>query len=191
MKLLETIDARLLALFTMFSHKFQRLTGRTNFFLAKLSVALVMLSVAVELVNYWIPILSRKSTLFNVATNGIIAIWLVMCAYQCDEADNQLFSSEKAKYDFLAFWVDPSILRIMWLCLSWVALIIYTPTLFAPKVSIIFDIIDFSYAHGGALFYYFLSVDPLPPGKSKIREWVEAFAAGFKRLVPARLEVSR
>ncbi|MDP3697218.1 MAG: hypothetical protein Q8R55_04290 [Candidatus Taylorbacteria bacterium] len=59
MNFLQRIDALILSLFTKVSHKFQILTGRTNYFLAHCCLTLVALSVSVTILGFFFPIAGK------------------------------------------------------------------------------------------------------------------------------------
>ena len=63
MNFLERIDALILSFFTKISHKFQRLTGKTNFFLANIFLTLLAMFVAENVINFWFPILKTKTNI--------------------------------------------------------------------------------------------------------------------------------
>ena len=61
MNILERIDALVLSFFAKISHKFQRTTGRTNFFLANICLTAFAMVVVVNIINYWFFVLNKKS----------------------------------------------------------------------------------------------------------------------------------
>lgn len=190
MKSLEALDGKVFLLYKNFSHAAYRFAGLTNYFFAKLAVVVVMLSIWSELINYWVPILSRKTALVPLMFNGIIGFALAIFAYQCDEANESVVSNANAKYDFFAFKIIPFDLELWaWriLCLAFAVfaiLIFFTQKHTAP---IIFDLLDASYWPAFMSFWYFLTVDPPSPAKSKLREWAENIVTAFKKLVPLRV----
>lgn len=170
------IDAKLLDLFTRFSHWFQRMTGKTNFFLAKFGVALCFLEVVVHILNFYFPILSRKSTAFGVVMALLVALILTVQMVKLDYADHDLiFSSERVEDP--TFWIlsnGSTSWRLVWFL--WFVWDVFMAFKEVPKSSSpFFEAISWSFAAGTVVFSYFAAVTPLPPGKSKIREWLEGF----------------
>lgn len=190
MELLEAVDSKLLAFFSKISHRFQKLTGRTNFFLAKMAVCILALSSLTIIADYFLSLAGGLISVISAIMTLVSMIEVIFWMGGCDEAENRVYAEERSKYDF-----GEHIDSIWWrtgsaaLSILWVG-----PTLLhlaSPKGTLPFKILFGLYAPAITIFSYFIVVDPLPPGKSKIREWVEAFSAWFRLLVPARSKASR
>ena len=173
--MLEELDEWILHKCTQFSHQFQRLTGKTNFFIAKVFLSVVGCSAMVVVVNYWVPLLEHKSTLFSCVLNVVIVLVEASRVKKCQENEDRL-------YDGLTlnklvgggfYW------RLIWV---WLLIPDSITILFYSKS--IFDILSnlFGPAMCGAV--YFLAVTPLPPGTSKLGQMIERLRAGFRKQVP-------
>ncbi len=183
---MKDIDAKILALVTRLSHAFQRLTGRTNFFLAKIALFAIWTSITVQIANYWLPLLNIKTDLIFVLILAFIAYTLFRDLARCDTAEEQVLEENKTKINF--FYTSGSwVWRIFWIAFTCFDLIVWMPNAIRePKGFLIFKVIYFLYTPGFAAFYYLIEVNPLPPAKSTIRVWVESFANGLRKLVPVR-----
>ncbi|TSC74567.1 MAG: hypothetical protein G01um101444_253 [Parcubacteria group bacterium Gr01-1014_44] len=76
MNVLEWIDAKILSFFTKISHKFQRLTGRTNFFLANICLTVLAMQVVLRIVNYWFPVITQETTGFDLLFSFLLACFI-------------------------------------------------------------------------------------------------------------------
>src|SRR3989344_4591652 len=103
MNIFERIDALILSFFTKISHRFQRLTGRTNFFLAKITIGLLGLSNIFFILNSFIPILNPPKTnlLIGVVIGGF---WIYVISKDWNKlksAEDRSLSEEQAKTRFI------------------------------------------------------------------------------------------
>ncbi|KKU50900.1 MAG: hypothetical protein A3H69_01135 [Candidatus Sungbacteria bacterium RIFCSPLOWO2_02_FULL_47_9] len=182
---MKILDEKILALVTRMCHKFQRLTGRTNFFLAKLALLFVWMSIAVSTANFWLPLLHRKTDLFSLFLYVIISIGLLVDIKNCDKAEGQVLEKSKAKVNFDSLsssWMW----RVLWLAITLWDIVYLPSSISDPKGFLLFKCIYFLFCPGFTTFYYFINVEPLPPAKSTVREWIEAFATSMRKLVPIR-----
>ena len=187
MDTLERIDGRILALFTKFSHWFQCLTGRTNYFLAKISLFLTMTAWGVGALGYWLPILERRF-LHDILTPICFLMVLpdyIMRIYLCDKSEESLFQNdERTKYK-ISDPIDGSMgWRIFWTFAVILSIPLSITSVLNNEGVLFFKIINNGFASFVWMASYFLEVDPLPPGKSKIRQWIEDIQAGFRKLQP-------
>ena len=136
LQMLEKIDATILSFFTKISHAFQRLTGRTNFFLAKCSIIMAGTSLIVHTVGYWIPITYRDPSLLSLFLIGPLLVVFGWDMRNCDRADDRHLSSERTKFPFPSsghYW-----LRLLLLAFFVFDLITSPPVLFASRGILIF-----------------------------------------------------
>ena len=183
---MEKLDKKILALVTRICHKFQRITGRTNFFLAKLALFLVWMSIAVSTANFWLPLLHRKTDLFSLFLYVMISIGLLVDLKNCDKAEGQALEESKAKVNFDSL-SSSWLWRVLWLVIALWDIAFNLPTSIGDsKGFLVFKCIYFLFCPGFTAFYYLINVEPLPPAKSKVREWIEAFATGLQKLVPVK-----
>lgn len=183
-KLWGRIDGALLGLYTKISHRFQRFTGRTNFFLAKCALFVYGSCALIYMGNYWLPLLARESGILIVFLRLVILAGVSIDMMTCDQAEEEsLLSEQRKKYDFLMF--EPFLKPLL---LIGVILEIFSGPIIimSPKGMIFFKVIENLFFLALFSFCYFREVVPLPPGKSKVREWAENIAAGFKKLVPRK-----
>lgn len=172
-KILETADNKVLEVCTKSSHKLQKATGLTNYFVAKMGVGITSLSLTVDIVNFLHQFLPYKTPTSGLVLDGLCFLNMISNSIDCTKAEDRL---DDIKPSFL-FRYRNRYNRFLW----WGFLI--------------FDSIRFYFSHqynflnfarteffsvGLLIFYYFIAVDPLPPGKSKIREWIESFEKVLK-----------
>lgn len=188
MKPIVAIDNLALSFFTKISHKFYRLTGRTNFFLAKLAICVIAASVMTVVFSYWFPsILGFQPSLFYVVISGIVSILCLFVMIICDKAEKSAFNDKRVR---LFSPLDYSPLnRVLWIFFALILLFMELPMLFnSEKGYFIFKALYSAFPWAVVAFKYLISVDPPSPGKSKIREWIEAFSAGFQKRAPIKVK---
>lgn len=185
MDLIVVVDSFFLSFFTKISHKFCRLTGRTNFFLAKLMVCVTLACTMIMVLGYWLPLFPTKLPVIFVVLAGLLNIKCLIEMNLCDKAENAALNDERVRIFNPLNYVP--ILRILWvyatIVISW--MLIYAFTINSKGIFIA-EAVLVSYAPSITAFKYLVSVDPPTPGKSKIREWAESFSAGFRKLVPIK-----
>jgi hypothetical protein len=169
------IDEYLLARCARFSHWFQRLTGRTNFFIAKVGTMITGMSVLVSLINYWIP-LSKLPTSFFHWVPSLFLLWVMAKeSKNCAENEKRLYS-------------DRALRQMMPKNSVWIrmAALYFTILLgvFMVRYHSFFEILRYSTGIGVSVFFYFIAVTPLPPGHNKIGEFVKKLASRFRKPVP-------
>ena len=181
MGIFERIDSSVLAVATRISHWFQRLTGRTNFFLAKIGFALGTLSLMIGLGNYWYEFLDHKETILAIFVFlPLTWLWFIM-AKDCDAAEERaLFGASRTKHPLSS----RTGLRLM--CLAFAILdVLEIPVHIRSKFWIL-EFLHEDYGIALVIYYYFVSVDPLPPGQSKVGAWLEALRASFLKPAPSQ-----
>lgn len=182
MGLIIKIDAVFLAFFNRIARAFARLTGKSNFFLAKIAVWLVIISAMTTALNYWLPILARKTNPFIAALYGYAALLFLTDIYRCDRAEDAATNDERTRI------FSPAIYSPIFRALIVIMGVITAPSAIFDIASsagiMLAKILDNSYMPAFAAFIYFASLDPPQMGKSKVREWVEGFANSFRQLVP-------
>lgn len=185
MGLVVVVDNLVLSFFTKISHKFYRLTGLTNFFLAKLSVCIMTVSLMSNILGFWFPILYYKPSPIIVVMCALLCFTSLLNMYLCDKANDAIFNNNRVNFfgllNYSPTW------RFLWLVLVITSMPIFIDNIFFEhKGVLIFNILNQIFGLAAVSFYYFISVDPPAPGKSKIQEWIKAFSVGFQKLVPIR-----
>lgn len=183
---LDRVDGAILKIFTKISHRFQRLTGKTNFFLAKCCMMINAIIILMYILNYWFPLLSFKTPMFSTLVNVVVTALMFLIMSDCDTANNAALCEKKAKVNFGLFdyLVTRLFLFINLFTVPWEI----QHALSVPQGIIVCNILAATSAIWWYMFAYFIAVHPLPPAKSKIREWIESFAAGFAKPIPIRVE---
>lgn len=187
---LRAIDGAILGFFTRMSHAFQRLTGRTNFFLARIMIIVISISLIVAICNYWIPILHRRSYSFEVAIDALVLLIFIWHFHYCKKAEEQVFSGNKTflfrvPFDGFEKMGLMSFLRLFAASSGIISIIFYSVGGFigaydpAGSALFIFRFLDFAFMPVLSAYLYLLAVHPMPPGRSKIYEWIESLASGF------------
>ena len=170
MEFFKKVDAKLIGFFTKISHRFQRLTGRTNFFLAKIALCVVGLSLMSQVADYFLSLFGIGTSALSVVLALGAATVVISWAYECDEAKHGVYAEEKAKRNFMPPEADPVCIRIIFLALLVPWITVFLAVVVSPNGILAFKILLSLYAPALVTFLYFIAVDPLPPGKSKIRE---------------------
>lgn len=182
MRFIKAVDEFVFKHITKFSHWFQRLTGKTCYFLAKIMFLLIISDFIIVACNYWIKILYVETIFLQVVIAPLLIWILTDYVYMMDKSDRHLHKGNRTKL-VTAFTILPAF-RIIVLILSSLVFISLPGAYFAEKGFWLFNINHELVLIYIALGAYFASVDPLPPGVSKIREWIESFNAGFQKLQP-------
>ncbi|MEK7643540.1 MAG: hypothetical protein AAB372_03805 [Patescibacteria group bacterium] len=186
MQTVERIDAFMLAQCTRVAHWLQRTTGRTTYSIAKCFLSLAMLSDIIRALNYWGHFLVMGYSLLSVITIIPMTGVFLLYSYLCDKSDADLLSSQLAsvKKPFFLALGEPKF-RIIQLAVSISENLVILHILTLSRMPIL-DIIAESWVTYMMLFCYFASVDPLPPGISKLHEWLESLK--IKKPVEAGIE---
>lgn len=182
MRFILAIDGTFLKFFNKIARAFARLTGKSNFFLAKTMMWVVIISAMTTTINYWLPILARKTNPFVVAVYGGAALLFLADLYRCDQAETATMNDKQTRI-FSPVIYSP-IFRFTTVFLS----VITAPAAILDIVSsagiMLAKILDNSYMPAFTAFLYFASLDPPQMGKSKVREWAEGFANLFRKPEP-------
>jgi hypothetical protein len=154
---------------TSVSHRLQRTTGLTCYFIARVGVSLAALNVLASIVNYFFPFLPERTDLVLAVLSALLLWSCVNCSIACQRGDEATGSDAKPAelmpYMGTAFW------RVLWV--AWaifgLAAVHWLSHALASFVQ------DGAFSLGFALFYNFINVTPLPPGTSKLKEWIKGF----------------
>ena len=176
MNFLERTDALILSFFTKISHKFQQATGQTNFFLAKCCIFLLGLSLCIHLINFFVRILNQETDIFLLSVMVVMGILLNKHLSLCEKEDKNLKNSiEKPTKNPREIGLFSLRIITIFICFFTVNYYNLVKELSQPKVSLIFEILNHGFSPVYCSYLYFISVTLLPPGKSRIREWIESF----------------
>jgi hypothetical protein len=177
------LDALLVQLATAVAHVVQRWTGRTSFFLAKCGLAVFGLKSLLELFNHFFP----QPSLPGVGVGGVLTVLMVLTQIiMLDRADDALRQGATALPD----WVLMARQGSSW----WLRLLLVAATvLLIPKMVdewtksfALIRVLDDCGAGGMTAFHYFVQVDPLPPGVSKVRAFFSSLVPSAKALASSR-----
>ena len=165
------IDVWLLGKLEKFSHWFQKLTGKNCFWLAKMAavfhglIIVVILMPGVFLGDQTVAIVSgilMMFTFFTVFKHFALIKHRELVVLREENLSNPF---KVLDYDWRI-----TILFVILLCL-FIMVIGYFPVFGAMLAFLIF---------WQGLLYYFSACDPLPPAKSKVKEWKEKFVNAVK-----------
>ncbi|MDO8676750.1 MAG: hypothetical protein Q7K16_03860 [Candidatus Azambacteria bacterium] len=189
MEFVTSVDNYFISLFTKFTKWFMQLTGRTNFFLAKIVTCFIIAGMMTMIINFWFPLLHYYPTSIPDVIIGSIVLFICLKnLIFCDRAEEKILSDERVKV--FGGPLNTPIIRFVFLVMITMAYINIPGILMIildAKGILIFKIIYITLPLAMASFMYFLAIDPPMPCKGKIHEWVESFAAGFKKLVPIKI----
>jgi hypothetical protein len=171
MNIVFSIDKRINKFCTVVSHRLQRGTGLTCYFIARVGVGMMGLDVIAEIINAFFRFLPNKTPL---VITFICCFVLLMCINRsrlCQRADDTL--GEALPRGLMAEIVGElnAFFRVFWLVWAIFDLAIF----FAwPPHSLGRFIQQCLFSMGAFIFHNFVAVFPLPPGKSKVSEWIKA-----------------
>lgn len=174
MRTLVWLDVMIILKLEKFAHAFQRLTGKTNFWLANVSWVLFM----VFTVGSDIYMVTKR----GFAMQAIGAIVDVMLCFYGVHFMRVNTLMEKFFLQSPEFLNPNKITPIYVICRIYAMLM----TIFLGTLSIIIFSPSQIFLHQNLFFallaLYFNSLNPLPPGKSKVGEWVEAAKKFFSQV---------
>jgi hypothetical protein len=190
MPIMEQVDYFLVENFQQFAHYFQRLTGRTNFWLAALAYKIHLLNLVI-----FIAVSVIKSVRNNkIAEELVFLILLFLIALgigkitmlsvkRCEKKDRDFFMDNQGLMNLNLIILSAH--RIM-------VLLMTSVNLFGlGLVAFVLGMPEYMFILLFGIFYviaiYFEACTPLPPGKSKVKEWLEAWKAK-RKLVTAAAE---
>lgn len=171
------IDAAILNVTEWFCHRVQRLTGRTNVWLA---AQLTNLSVIVYFVwaalYFWSTDLLLRTAVGVFSTGVFYALTQTIFKAPIEESENNAFRRVAKGYRNPRRIRD-ALLRISFLTLS---IVLAYPILFAYiNFGIRIGLLSYFLVVLMTVVLYLLACDPLPPCPGRVREWL-------RRALPAR-----
>ena len=173
---IRALDDALLRVCTKVSHALQRATGLTNYFIAKLGLAFTGVAIVIDILNYLHKFLSKDTPMALMVLDVIILLEIYLRTWLLTKAEEQLWIDSTTKPRMLLFDVK----RPPWWRITWIIGFIFVSILCAIKppegpYRFLEWVAGPVFPFGLVIFYYFVAVDPLPPGKNKVREWIESF----------------
>lgn len=184
--MIKKIDSKILAACTKFSHALQRTTGLTCYFVAKIGIACVGSSLVVDLINRFYRILTYTTPWFIVILDGIMVVALGIQSIVLSQAEQSIQNGETIKSRWIWRYVHNSRWRVLWLAFAAFDLSL-SVVLFTEGATMIQAYHSFGFSFGTAVFYYFVAVDPLPRGKSRVRAWLEKLTS-IRKAVPVHVD---
>ena len=181
-RLLYNIDCSILRYCTKFSHWTQRTFGITNYAIARLGCGSTAIGVAIDLSNYFNQFLDYRTSLFLVTAD---VCWLAVLVYRsfiCTKAEEQTYSGARTKINEILTY-DSWWLRLYFLVFFALFVPIDILNTLTAKLHFLQFLRGFPFGTGLVIFYYFIAVDPLPPGQSKVKEFIKSL---FKSLKPVQ-----
>ncbi|HEY4490051.1 MAG TPA: hypothetical protein VJC12_02240 [Candidatus Paceibacterota bacterium] len=181
MTFIEKIDSVVLKLFTKIAHAFQRLTGKTNYFLAKIGTTMVALNVGLDAVNYFYRIFpGRKTSGFMFTVSVVVLIGLFLDTMKLDNAERQHKDSE-VKVAIKFIFPNSPVWRVFLLMFAYLSTVVLISIIrHGFDQSLLHTSVAPLFSYGLLFFCYFRVVEPLHPQKGKIKEWLEKFSLSPK-----------
>lgn len=180
--ILHKLDGAVLAWCTRLAHSVQRATGISNFLIARAGVAFTALSVLADVGNYFLHFSKHSTSFAFLCFDGLILFSLILNSAACTRSHDQLFTSAELS-------ISQSLVSSPFWSLLWFLVFLLDSGQVAwehPAHLLLLEIVrNPCFSFGQALFFYFASVHPLPPSKSKIRQFVDSLG---RRLIPCRAE---
>lgn len=176
-------DAWLIRQLEKFTHWFQKLTGKDNFFLARCALAVSVVCILVRAID---PVTGnlRYQQLFSGGVFGLLYLYNTSTEEETIREDAiKGFANRNKVSSFVRF------LRLLWFSIM---IIVTLPQCFLFALflfgDIPFGIIDWRRVldeSSFALFWYLIACDPLPPCSSKVMDWLRSFG---QKPVPVEAE---
>lgn len=173
---MKTIDTFILSICTKISHALQRATGLTCYFIAKIGIAISTLDLIVETLNYFYKFLHFSTTVFGLVILTLCLLTMIHRSIVCSKAEDHLWSGRLTRPAELLPYSESILWRILWVALFLID--IFCAFLGMHKYHHIFleVVSQCFFSLGLIIFYYFIAVNPLPPGMSKLRKWINNFS---------------
>ncbi len=182
MSLILAIDNALLSFFTKLARSFARLTGKSNFFLAKTMVCVLTAGFMIGTASYWLPLLDFRLPLSIVMIMALNAFICIYDLHQCDKAEDMMLNEKRTRV-FNPLYYSPS-LRVFVAVTTFLYIFIALPSLVSSKGFLFAKIVLVFFPPSYAAFIYFAVINPPSIGKSRIREWAEGFSNLFCKPIP-------
>jgi hypothetical protein len=126
---------------------------------------------------------SVQNSWMAAIVSSVLVIICIRDSFTCTKAQDQLYSGNATKPAELLKIIGSAHWRFI--CLMFLIIAMWTFWVSPPRTHYwIFESIGRSFWFGVTIFEYFVAVDPLPPGKNKVRQWIEAFR-GMRQGLPA------
>jgi hypothetical protein len=168
------LDAFLLERATRLSHWLQRTTGLTCYFIAKLGVFVAGSSLLVDIVNHFLKFLQTHTPLWVVVLNMFLFLVMVLNSLDLTKADETIGDGVLPRH-LQPYVTQGPTWRLVVMSVTLVSAGLFAWDYFFGRYR--FFMLEFMHAvwfpAGMTVFYYFVAVLPLPPGKSKVRRWLE------------------
>src|SRR5271170_3934251 len=111
-ELIDKTDAVIHDACTKFSHRLQRATGLTCYFVARIGVGISALSLIASIINYYFPFLPMPTTVFEVVLGSVVLVSFFLRSVACQKADDALGSNVKPAQ--LLFYMTGPGWRLLW-----------------------------------------------------------------------------
>lgn len=171
-RFIKTVDGAIMGRLTKFAHWFQRITGRTSIFLAKMGILAILISLSIYIMSLILPILPYKITPLFAFVFGLVAIAEIRQMSELDKAEDAFFSSaEKVKRSWMR---SDFALRMILLGLSIYRMLELG---FDKYPTNAWRVATVAMSYFGLYFYYcFIDINPLPPCRSKLLTFIESLS---------------
>lgn len=174
MRYIGYVDSLFMSFFTKIAHSFQYFTGRTSLLCASICYGMGLLGPLVQLANFFIPDILKpyETPFFIVFLDLLLITYLSIRIIKLGNEEERFFNNPSVRklipfLEHAGILGRVSLMGTSFVLLMYIPFLIYTDAI--DSLSLIFYFWVFFMASG----IYFEAVDPLPPGKSKVREWVE------------------
>ena|ERR1700733_13506346 len=164
--------------FERFAHWFQRLTGKTNFWLAKLSRYVLVLSTVVDIV-----LRSMRDNVLDVAILVFFSVvFIPRFGMIIREMESRPLRGVRNDAAISPIWMCARMLAVLFLASSQIILVadmVYGVPFSRHVGEYWLRQIEFlSYD----CLFYFIACTPLPPGNSALKQWAEGFSQKWESL---------
>ena len=182
---IEWIDEKILAFFTRVSHRFQILTGRTNFFLAKVCLLLIAGVMMLDILNYLHQILAHPTPFLGFCGWLMLSLGAFDLVFWCDKLEHETLDNHDAVFHFHYM---PPVFRVCFLAAGCWHFFSNLPNVVGAHNALhaFLELMWAFFLPLMVVFNYFMAVTSLPPVQGKVKEWLQSLAAGFLKLAPAK-----
>lgn len=167
----QALDSFLLSRAKKFAHRLQRLTGLSSYFIARLGVVISTLSLFIYVLNYGHPFLIHTSSFSGAIMSGLCLLPTIQRSFLVQQAEDSLGKNVKPISLMIEF-TQHYAWRLWWVSITVLSLVFAWREIVHSRYFVYEAINAVGLPLGVVVFSYFILVDPLPPGTSKLREWL-------------------
>jgi hypothetical protein len=158
---------------TKFSHRLQWATGLTCYFVARVGSGFCAINVMASMINYYFRFLPDRTSGVLLVINSMLLVLLVRDTMLCQRAEDSISRGIKPAELVIYDLTHAPFFRVFWIVAAAFDLLVLLIRACTHPFHLFQSFLqNVAFSLGCALFYNFIVVNPMPPGTSKLREWV-------------------